>query len=69
MGVDVATELINNYAFPIVMVGYFIWDKYKTMHELIKAIENSAKTIDNNTNLLTRLLERFDRLESVIENE
>ena len=41
MDVNVITELINTMGFPIVMVGYFIWDKTKTTNKLIAVIENN----------------------------
>lgn len=39
--VDIITQLINTMGFPIVMVGYFIWDKTKTTNRLINVIENN----------------------------
>ena len=55
---DIATvqQLISNLGFPIVMVGYFIWDKTKTTNKLVEAINN------NNT-ILARLLERLNASE------
>ena len=55
---DIATvqQLISNLGFPIVMVGYFIWDKTKTSNKLVEAINN------NNT-ILARLLERLNASE------
>lgn len=47
--IDIITQLINTMGFPIVMVGYFIWDKTKTTNKLINVIEN------NNT-ILNKLL-------------
>ena len=41
MDVNVITELINTMGFPIVMVGYFIWDKTKTTNKLTEVIENN----------------------------
>ena len=60
---DIATvqQLISNLGFPIVMVGYFIWDKTKTTNKLVEAINN------NNT-ILARLLERLNASE-VSNNE
>ena len=49
MDIDTITQLINTMGFPIVMVGYFIWDKTKTTNKLINVIEN------NNT-ILNKLL-------------
>lgn len=55
---DIATiqQLISNLGFPIVMVGYFIWDKTKTTNKLVEAI-------NNNNLILTRLLEKLDASE------
>ncbi len=49
MDVNVIMDAINNLGFPIIMVGYFVWDKNKTTNELVSVIEN-------NNNILTRLL-------------
>lgn len=53
MDVNFITELINTMGFPIVMVGYFIWDKNKCMAQMCKAIEN-------NTLVLERLMGKLD---------
>ena len=47
--IDIITQLINTLGFPIVMVGYFIWDKTKVTNKLIKVI-------DNNNTILNKLL-------------
>lgn len=39
--VDIITQLINTLGFPIVMVGYFIFDKTKVTNQLIAVIENN----------------------------
>lgn len=54
-------DLISTMGFPIVMVGYFIWDKYKTMQPIIDAV-------NNNTKILSRLLTKMDE-EDLLENE
>lgn len=46
-------DLISNLGFPIAMVCYFIYDKTTTLNKVTLAI-------DNNTQVLSRLLERFD---------
>lgn len=33
-------EAINSLGFPIVMVGYFIFDKYKTTQPMVSAVNN-----------------------------
>ena len=38
--IELIRDLINNLGFPIAMVGYFIWDKQKTMQPLIDSINN-----------------------------
>ena len=47
--IDIITQLINTLGFPIVMVGYFIWDKTKVTNKLINVI-------DNNNTILNKLL-------------
>lgn len=37
---DLIKEAVNSFGFPIVMVGYFIFDKYKTTQPMITAINN-----------------------------
>lgn len=51
--IDVIKECINSFGFPIVMVGYFIWDKYKTTSPLVKAI-------NDNTTIIARLLTKLN---------
>ena len=41
MDINVLQELINTMGFPIVMVGYFIWDKTKVTNQLVTAINNN----------------------------
>ena len=50
---NAVTTLINTLGFPIVMVGYFIWDKTKTTNKLVEAINN------NNT-ILAKLLTKLN---------
>ena len=47
--IDIITQVINTLGFPIVMVGYFIWDKTKITNKLINVI-------DNNNTILNKLL-------------
>ena len=56
MDVNIITDLINSMGFPIVMVGYFIWDKNKCMNKMIEAI-------NNNTQMMERLYGKIDREE------
>ena len=53
MDINVLQELINTMGFPIVMVGYFIWDKTKVTNTLVKAIQD-------NTIVMNRLLSKLD---------
>ncbi len=50
--VDTFIQLINTIGFPVAMVVYFIYDKQRTTEPLIEAI-------NNNTNILTRLLDKL----------
>ena len=52
MDIQVIEHLINTFGFPMVMVGYFIWDKTKTTNRLVEVIEN-------NNNLLTKLMTKL----------
>lgn len=45
-------EMVNSLGFPIAIVLYFIWDKNKTTTPLVEAI-------NNNTIILTRLLDKI----------
>lgn len=53
MDINVIQELINTMGFPIVMVGYFIWDKTKVTNSLVKAMQD-------NTMVMNKLLTRLD---------
>ena len=53
MDINVIQELINTMGFPIVMVGYFIWDKTKVTNNLVKAMQD-------NTTVMNKLLSRLD---------
>ena len=59
--IDLVKDLINNLGFPIAMVGYFIWDKQKTMQPLINSINNMNQ-------LLAILCDKLD-LKEVGKNE
>lgn len=61
--IELVERLLNTFGFPILMVGYFIWDKTKLTDKLTKAIEN-------NNSILTRLLDKLDLSDlKVNENE
>jgi hypothetical protein len=56
------TELINTMGFPIVMVGYFIWDKNKCMSQMCEAIKN-------NTMMLEKILTKWDMDEKKVNDD
>ena len=53
MDINVLQDLINTVDFPIVMVGYFIWDKTTVTNTTVKAIQD-------NTIVMNRLLSKLD---------
>ena len=55
-------EIISTLGFPVAMVLYFIWDKYKVTSNLVQAINNNNK-------ILTMLLTKLDLVEEGLENE
>ena len=57
---DTLVQIINTMGFPIAMVCYFIWDKSKLTDKLVSAI-------NNNTTIMTRLLDKLDCSE-LVEN-
>ena len=58
-GVDLL-NLIGNYAFPIVCCIALFWkmDKDETQHK--EESDKFAEAVNNNTQVLTRLLDRMD---------
>ena len=62
MDLNTITEIISNLGFPVAMVLYFIWDKYKVTSNLVQAINNNNK-------ILTMLLTKLDLVEEGLENE
>ena len=52
MDVTMIKDLIRNLGFPIVMVGYFIWDKTRLTNQLTDAINNNNLILEK---LLTKL--------------
>lgn len=61
MDISILMELISNLGFPIVMVGYFIFDKYHTTSPLIDAI-------NKNTLIMSRLMTKLDA-EELLEGD
>ena len=62
MDLNTITEIISNLGFPVAMVLYFIWDKYKVTSNLVQAINNNNK-------ILSMLLTKLDLVEEDLENE
>lgn len=56
MDIITIQQMISSLGFPVSMVVYFIWDKYKTMQPMIEAVQN-------NTLVLNRLLTKIDHEE------
>ena len=62
MDINTITEIISNLGFPVAMVLYFIWDKYKVTSNLVQAINNNNK-------ILSMLLTKLDLVKEGLENE
>lgn len=62
MDINTITEIISNLGFPVAMVLYFIWDKYKVTSNLVQAINNNNK-------ILSMLLTKLDLVEEGLDNE
>ena len=62
MDLNTITEIISNLGFPVAMVLYFIWDKYKVTSNLVQAKNNNNK-------ILSMLLTKLDLVEEGLENE
>ena len=62
MDIHTITEIISNLGFPVAMVLYFIWDKYKVTSNLVQAINNNNK-------ILSMLLTKLDLVEEGLDNE
>lgn len=62
MDINTITEIISNLGFPVAMVLYFIYDKYKVTSNLVQAINNNNK-------ILSMLLTKLDLVEEGLENE
>ena len=62
MDINTITEIISNLGFPVAMVMYFIWDKYKVTSNLVQAINNNNK-------ILSMLLTKLDLVEEDLNNE
>lgn len=62
MSINEINEIISTLGFPVAMVLYFIWDKYKVTSNLVQAINNNNK-------ILTMLLTKLNLVEEGLENE
>ena len=62
MDINTITEIISTLGFPVAMVMYFIWDKYKVTSNLVQAINNNNK-------ILSMLLTKLDLVEEGLNNE
>ena len=62
MDINTITEIISNLGFPVAMVLYFIWDKYKVTSNLVQAINNNNK-------ILSMLLTKLNLVEEGLDNE
>ena len=62
MDINTITEIISNLGFPVAMVLYFIWDKYKVTSNLVQ-------DINNNNKILSMLLTKLDLVEEGLNNE
>ena len=62
MDISTITEIISNLGFPVAMVLYFIWDKYKVTSNLVQAINNNNK-------ILSMLLTKLDLVEEGLDDE
>ena len=62
MDLNTITEIISTLGFPVAMVIYFIWDKYKVTSNLVQAINNNNK-------ILSMLLTKLDLVEEDLNDE
>ena len=60
MDITLLEELINQFGFPIIMVGYFIWDKSKNTKQFLEVIEDLKDTLSHNTTILEKLLTKLN---------
>ena len=62
MSINEINDIISTLGFPVAMVIYFIYDKYKVTSNLVQAINNNNK-------ILTMLLTKLDLVEEGLDNE
>jgi len=56
--INVIVQTISNVGFPIAMCIYLIYTGKKRDEKYTQAIENLRTTVENNTNVITRFIER-----------
>lgn len=54
LDINSMTDILSNFGVSVMMLSYFIYNSQTTMKEF-------SKTINGNTLVLTRLLERMDK--------
>ena len=62
MDINIVSDIINTFGFPAVMVGYFIYDRSKTLVPMINAI-------NNNTAIISKLADKIDNMSKGDANE
>ena len=60
MDVALFEQLLNQFGFPILMVGYFIWDKSKNTKQFLDVIGELKDTLSHNTTILEKLLTKLN---------
>lgn len=58
--ISILEEVISTMGFPIVVCGVLFWYIWKTQKSHCEEVDKLRESIDNNTIILTKLLERFD---------
>ena len=58
---DAIMDLISNYGFPIAACCALFWLVLKLTEEHKKEMESMREALENNTLILTRLCEKFDK--------
>lgn len=56
MDVNILSDIINTFGFPAVMVGYFIYDRAKTLVPMINAVNNNTAVIAKMSDRLEHVL-------------
>lgn len=58
--ISILEEVISTMGFPIVVCGVLFWYIWKTQKAHTEEVDKLRESIDNNTIILTKLLERLD---------